>query len=226
MKIKEKVVEYMERSAYRPMLKKELMKVFQINKSQKGDFSEVLKEMEKEGQIIKTKSNRYAIPEKLDLVVGRLEVFQKGFGFLVSENPDAEDLFVPPGAMNGAMNGDRVIGRIEVQSTGSDRNEGEIIRILKRHNKEIVGTYESSKNFGFVTPDDKRIHQDIFIPKVNPVKPMRAKRLCVRWKSGPRVDGLLKERLSKFWDISRIREWIFSLLSKSTNCLWNFRRKS
>ena len=165
MKIKEKVVEYMERSAYRPMLKKELMKVFHINKSQKGDFSEVLKEMEKEGQIIKTKSNRYAIPEKLDLVVGRLEVFQKGFGFLVSENPDAEDLFVPPGAMNGAMNGDRVIGRIEVQSTGSDRNEGEIIRILKRHNKEIVGTYESSKNFGFVTPDDKRIHQDIFIPK-------------------------------------------------------------
>lgn len=147
------------------MLKKELMEAFDIDKSQRKEFGEALKEMEEEGQIIKTKSKRYAVPERLDLVVGRLEVFQKGFGFLIPEKKDSEDLFIPPGAMNGAMNNDKVIGRIESPKTEKSRAEGEIIRIIKRENKEIVGTYESSKNFGFVIPDDKRIQQDIFIPK-------------------------------------------------------------
>ena len=189
MKIKERLLDYMERSAYKPMLKKELMDAFSIDKNQRKEFGEALKEMEKEGYIIQTKTNRYAVPERLDLVVGRLEVFPKGFGFLISEKKDSEDLFIPPGAMNGAMNNDRVIGRIESPKTETSRAEGEIIRIIKRGNKEIVGTYESSKNFGFVIPDDKRIQQDIFIPKGKEKgASTRQKVVCqiVKWPEGRR----------------------------------------
>ena len=189
MKIKEKLLDYMERSAYKPMLKKELMEAFDIDKGQRKEFGETLKDMEKEGLIIQTKSKRYAVPERLDLVVGRLEVFPKGFGFLISEKKDTEDLFIPPGAMNGAMNNDRVIGRIESPKTETSRGEGEIIRIIKRGNKEIVGTYESSKNFGFVIPDDKRIQQDIFIPKGSEKgATTRQKVVCeiVKWPEGRR----------------------------------------
>ena len=42
--------------------------------------------------------------------------------------------------------------------------EGEVVRILERANRTIVGTFELEKHFGFVIPDDKRISQDIFIP--------------------------------------------------------------
>ena len=189
MKIKEKLLDYMERSAYKPLLKKELMQAFNIDKSQQKEFSQALNDMENEGLIIQTKTNRYAVPERLDLVVGRLEVFPKGFGFLISEKKDSEDLFIPPGAMNGAMNSDKVIGRIESPKTETSRAEGEIIRIIKRCNKEIVGTYESSKNFGFVIPDDKRIQQDIFIPKGSEKgATTRQKVVCniVKWPEGRR----------------------------------------
>ncbi len=189
MKIKEKLLDYMERSAYKPMLKKELMQAFNIEKSQQKEFSQALNDMEKEGLIIQTKTNRYAVPERLDLVVGRLQVFPKGFGFLISEKKDSDDLFIPPGAMNGAMNNDKVIGRIESPKTETSRAEGEIIRIIKRSNAEIVGTYESSKNFGFVIPDDKRIQQDIFIPKGSENgASTRQKVVCkiVKWPEGRR----------------------------------------
>ena len=189
MKIKEKLLDYMERSAYKPLLKKELMQAFKIDRSQEKEFSQALKDMEKEGLIIQTKTNRYAVPERLDLVVGRLEVFPKGFGFLISEKKDSDDLFIPPGAMNGAMNNDKVIGRIESPKTETNRAEGEIIRIIKRCNEEIVGTYESSKNFGFVIPDDKRIQQDIFIPRGSEKgASTRQKVVCkiVKWPEGRR----------------------------------------
>jgi len=200
LKIKEKLLDYMERSAYKPMLKKELMQAFNIDKGQQKEFGQALNDMEKEGLIIQTKTNRYAVPERLDLVVGRLEVFPKGFGFLISEKKDSEDLFIPPSAMNGAMNSDKVIGRIESPKTETSRAEGEIIRIIKRCNKEIVGTYESSKNFGFVIPDDKRIQQDIFIPKGNEKgASTRQKVVCniVKWPEGRRKspEGKISEIL-------------------------------
>jgi len=67
--------------------------------------------------------------------------------------------------LNGAMHNDRVIARMSRKMGNGKRAEGEIIRIIERVNKEIVGTFESSKNFGFVVSDDKRINYDIYIPK-------------------------------------------------------------
>ena len=73
-------------------------------------------------------------------------------------------MFIPADGMNGAMHNDRVIARISGKSSAERSYEGEIIRILYRANKEIVGCFEN-KNFGFVKPDDPRIHFDIFIPR-------------------------------------------------------------
>ena len=62
------------------------------------------------------------------------------------------------------MNGDIYSQNIKGKR-GKKKAEGEIVRILERANKTIVGVYEDSRNFGFVVADDKRIHHDIFIPK-------------------------------------------------------------
>ena len=63
------------------------------------------------------------------------------------------------------MNGDRVVARVAPSEIPGRSREGEIIRVVERANKRIVGTFESSKTFGFVTPDDTKLSQDIFIPK-------------------------------------------------------------
>ncbi|MDR5658965.1 ribonuclease R [Serpentinicella sp. ANB-PHB4] len=165
MTIKERIVEFMRELAYSPMLEEELHAALDIDKKQRKVFKKLLKEMEEEGLIIKTRKKRYGVPERMGLIVGRLESHSKGYGFVVSDLPDVNDVFIPSNYMNGAMHQDRVIARVNVMSDNTKKCEGEVIRILHRNNEEIVGTYEDSRNFGFVVPDDNKLNMDIFIPK-------------------------------------------------------------
>ncbi len=165
MSVKEKLLEFMYEKAYSPMLEEELMNIFDISKKEKEDFSNLLDDMVKEGVVIRTRKKRYGATERMGLIIGRLQVHQRGYGFIISDRPEIEDAFVPANFMNGAMNNDRVIARVSEVNSETKKSEGEIIRILERANKEIVGIYEDSRNFGFVVPDDPRINSDIFIPK-------------------------------------------------------------
>lgn len=164
MNIRETMVSFMEEQAYKPMNIKELERVFGISKEDKNDFSKILKSMEKEGLIVKTRTEHYGVPERMGLVVGKLQGHQKGFAFVIPET-DRPDVFVTSSNLNGAMHSDRVVVKIVKEVPGGKKCEGEIIRILERGNKEVIGVYEDSKNYGFVVPDEKRIYQDIFIPK-------------------------------------------------------------
>ena len=65
--------------------------------------------------------------------------------------------------LNSAMNNDKVLVRITTERSSFTKREGEVIRILERANNKVVGTFESSRTFGFVVPDDSRLNQDIFI---------------------------------------------------------------
>lgn len=165
--IKERIVEFMRTSAYNPMLEEELAEALGIEKSDRKIFSNLLEEMTAEGLIIQTRKKRFGVPERMGLIVGRLQGHAKGFGFIISDLPEVEDVFIPSNLMNGAMNHDRVVARINQVNTSTRRAEGEVIRILERANKEIVGTYEDSRNFGFVVPDDNKINVDVFIPKAD-----------------------------------------------------------
>ncbi len=164
MNITESIISFMEEQAYKPMTIQELARIFDIKKADIKDFKNVLKVMESDGKIIKTRTDHYGIPEKMGLLVGKFQGHQKGFGFVILGS-DKPDIYIPASAVNGAMNGDKVIAKILKEDNGGKKCEGEISRILERVNKTIIGTYEDSKNFGFVVADDKRIHQDIFISR-------------------------------------------------------------
>lgn len=123
----------------------------------------LLNELEEEGEVVRTRTNRYGLPERMNLLRGEVIMHPKGFAFIKTEE-DLDDVFVPPGEMNGAMNKDRVLVRMQSESAGA-RPEGTIIRILSRGTSQTVGTFKDDRSFGFVIPDDKRIPSDIFIPK-------------------------------------------------------------
>ncbi|MCQ1528326.1 ribonuclease R [Lutispora saccharofermentans] len=165
MELLDRILEYMREEAYNPMLISELAGALKVDEEAMSELEETLKYMESDGYIIKTRKKRYGLPERMNLIVGRLQGSQKGFGFLIPDNPDIRDLYIPVENLNGAMHNDRVIARITKGSIGTMKSEGEIIRILKRANEQIVGTFESNKRFGFVVPDDARIYQDIFISR-------------------------------------------------------------
>ncbi|AKA70946.1 ribonuclease R [Clostridium scatologenes] len=164
MNIRETLINFMTEQAYKPMNMRELERVFDIKKAERKVFEKVLEEMERDGDVVKTRTEYYGIPERMGLVVGKLQGHPKGFGFVITDD-DKPDIFILSSYMNGAMNGDKVVVKITREENRGKKCEGEIIRILERANKTVIGVYEDSRNFGFVVPEEKRIHQDVFIPK-------------------------------------------------------------
>jgi len=162
---KERIVAFMQESAYKPMLLKELAVILEVPASDRELFSQVLAELEEEGRIFKTHANRYCVPSRLNLVVGKIQGHERGYGFLIPDDEMLEDIFIPAEGLNGAMHGDKAVVRVNKKSSADRRMEGEVVRILKRANKTVVGTFEKSLNFGFVVPDNKRISGDIFVSK-------------------------------------------------------------
>jgi ribonuclease R len=161
----EKLLDYMKEEAYKPLTVSELEEAMEIeDSSQFKDFVKTLVYMEEKGLVVRTRSNRYGLPEKMSLVRGRVSAHAKGYAFVVPEEPGYDDIFIPPGETNNALNGDIVLAKVTKESSGA-RREGTIVRILERGVKQVVGTYTESANFGFVIPDDKKFNGDIFIPK-------------------------------------------------------------
>ncbi|HHV66003.1 MAG TPA: ribonuclease R, partial [Peptococcaceae bacterium] len=162
---KERILAFMREDAYKPLLFDELAIVLDVPKSDIELFRQVLNELEQEGKIFRTHKNRYGVPERMSLIVGKLQGNERGYGFVIPDDETLDDIFIPADGLNGAMHNDRVIARYTKKVIGDRSAEGEIIRILERANKTVVGTFESSRYFGFVVPDDKRISGDIFVPR-------------------------------------------------------------
>ena len=98
----------------------------------------------------------------MDLLVGLLQVKSRGFGFVSDEDEPSKEWYISASDMGGAMDGDRVMVR-KKRATGGTREEGEIIRVLKRARTTVVGTLKTYTGYGFVAPDDKHLSMAIFV---------------------------------------------------------------
>ncbi len=161
--MKKRILEFMERAAYRPLSAEELWQVLSL-KDQQG-FRKALQELEKDGRIICTRKMKYGLPEKMNLAVGKLQGHSGGYGFLIQDSPGLPDVFISADNLNGALHNDRVVARFLGRSWDGAKQEGEVIRILQRANASIVGTFEKGGKYSFVKPDENRISVDIFIPR-------------------------------------------------------------
>ena len=158
---KEKVLEFINSKDYFPMGLKDIEVIMQVPHEDREIFSNIIEDLEKEGKIIKSKKGKIMKPEELKLYVGQLTGNSRGFGFVKVDGLE-EDIFIPANAMNNAMHKDTVMVKLNPSSRGK-RQEGEVVKIIKRGMDGIVGTYQSVKGYGFVIPDDKKIADDIFI---------------------------------------------------------------
>lgn len=100
----------------------------------------------------------------MELKEGKFIANERGYAFIEVEG-EKKDIFIAKNNTKDAMNGDKVIVKILKEKTDGKAKEGKIVKVVSRANKKIVGTFQKSRNFGFVKPDDKKITSDIFISK-------------------------------------------------------------
>lgn len=162
----QELLDFMRETAYKPMTYQELEVHFRIEGAAEfKEFLKLLNKLEDEGKVIRTRNERYGVPERMNLLRGKIQAHAKGFAFLIPDEKDHPDVYLHANDLKSAMNGDIVLVRITSQSEGGGRMEGEVARIVQRAVTQIVGTFENHEVYGFVIPDDKRINRDIFIAK-------------------------------------------------------------
>ena len=132
-------------------------------------FRRRLKTLVAEGALVLTKRGLYGLPEKMDLVVGRVNMHPNGFAFVETETRLEDvvgDVYVAGPHVNEAMHGDRVVVRIE-RRREDGRAEGRIVRILERGATVVVGRFDVDAGTGlaFVVPFDRRLVMDVHVPK-------------------------------------------------------------
>lgn len=167
-KRKKVILDLMDAEFYVPMKEKELAVMLQVSKEDRGELNRILNELLAEGKLSLTKKGKFIKAKHSDReLIGTFISHPKGFGFVEIEGRD-EDLYIPENFVNGAFHKDTVkVALLSTQSAGQNgrRQEAQVIEILARGMKQIVGIYDkNNKNFGFVIPDNTKISEDVFVP--------------------------------------------------------------
>ena len=160
------LLDLMKEQSYKPMTYQELEK--KVGLSSAVEFKEFLKllvKLESEGKVVRANNERYGLPERMNLVRGRIQAHAKGFAFLIPEDTTHSDVYIGANDLKSAMNGDTVLVKVTKNDVSGGRMEGEVERIVTRAVTQVVGILDLHESFAFVIPDDNRINKDIFIPK-------------------------------------------------------------
>lgn len=216
--LKEAILSLMNKKSYKPLQAETLIDALPDKSFTADKFWQVLLELEQEGRILKNRKEAYGLPERLGFVAGRFQQTSKGFGFVIPDNKieyvklatgesvkqEKPDIFIPAAKSATAMNNDRVLALITSAPTGK-KPEGEIVRVLSHANNKVVGIFHQSKEYGFVTPDDKRIGQDVYVMRkhFNGAKDMQKVMVeLTQWpQENRKAEGKIIEVLGNLGDV-------------------------
>src|SRR5438093_7172347 len=164
---RDQVLMLMRERVHHPAGMRELLQVLKIPRDERVTFKRHIKSLVTSGDLVQIRGHRFGLPEKMDLYVGRLQTHRAGYGFVIPERPlepAGGDIYISGPHLNEAMQGDRVVVRIERVKEGG-RAEGRIIRILERANEWIVGRYDRGDDgMGFVVAFERRVLMEHFLP--------------------------------------------------------------
>lgn len=174
---KAKLLELVQDPAYVPMKLKELAMLLGVPREHRDELKDVMDALVSDGKVGISKRGKYGKPEHTAMV-GVFSGNARGFGFVTIEGRE-QDVFIPADKVGEAMHGDTVQLVISEQN-GARRAEGTIVRVTEHVNRDIVGYYQKSKNFGFVIPDNRKIDKDIFIPQGKDMGAVNGHKVVVR----------------------------------------------
>lgn len=160
----ERLAQLVSHPNYQPMEQAALARRLQIPPAEMKAFGEFLEQEEKTGRIMIVRHKFYILPKRLGFIVGHLQMNERGFGFLVPQDPAEADFYVGNEDTGTALHGDLVLARHKEQRRGRDeRLRGEVAKVLQRKRRQLVGTLRKTPLFYYVVPDETRIPRDIYV---------------------------------------------------------------
>ncbi|TKC01381.1 ribonuclease R [Pedobacter cryotolerans] len=125
---------------------------------------EILVEQTEKGIFIRPERGKFRLKDLKTFVTGTVDMTADGSAFIVPDDEFEKDIFVAPRKLKNALNGDKVKVYVFAKKTSGRKNEGEVVEIISRVKTDFIGVAKVSERFAFVIADDRKMHQDIFVP--------------------------------------------------------------
>lgn len=141
---------------------KQLARKAQVKK--KDDLKQVsnfIYDLELQGQIKEISEGTYAANAALNAVTGIVDHVSSRFAY-IRIGEDQQDIYVKAKDLGSAVDGDTVAVTV-FKTRHGEHPEGKVVEVIKRGRTRYVGRIEVSKNYSFVVPDYRKMHQDFFV---------------------------------------------------------------
>ncbi len=162
MNAKLSLLEKIRDGSFALLTDEQIVKKLRLGKKEAPVVRDMLHALCREGELLCDARFRYGTAEQFGALRGTVSGNERGFGFFIPEDNTLPDLFLPHRSLKGALHGDTVLA-IPVNG-GRMGDEGEVLAILARGKREIVGTFFPDHKGGYLRPDEKKFSVDVYIP--------------------------------------------------------------
>jgi ribonuclease R len=170
--MEERILNLLGQKDYVPLSADNLQRHLRVPPEREPEFARALRKLERAGEVVCIKGNRFIRPSEADLIPGRIRMNRAGKGFLAPDDSSLKEIAIPESATGTALHEDRVLVRRDVRRKNfrdGDQETGTVVRILERKRTQIVGTLAQGRNSLYVIPDDPRMPHDIYVPPAKDV---------------------------------------------------------
>ncbi len=147
------ILDYLKLRHHHAVTLKTILSHFNLPAHERRFLKRLLAEMVETGLIVRAAGNHYKVPAQREMVTGKVQKFDEGFGFVVPEEEGAPDLYLSPRAAQGLVQGDRVLARVDRRGR---RASGTVVRVIERAHERVVGRIERFKRACLVIPFDTK----------------------------------------------------------------------
>ena len=168
LRYRQRILDHLSQDSYRPMKQRDLFKDMRIDPDDHEFFNEAIEDLLDSGRIVLGSTQQVQLPEAGDELQGKIKVNQRGFGFVIPDEPVREgDIFIPPSNVADAVTGDTVIIKLEKRHGARDGGRrsrvGRVIRVVERGFAHYVGTLQKKGTQWLVEPDGTSMRDPIVI---------------------------------------------------------------
>ena len=223
MERKEKILSYINSREYVPLKYDEMKNVLAVPDGDEEEFKALLSELISEGRIFLTKKNRYDSYKRAGVIRGKLRcVPYNGCGFVVSEEENVPDIYIPGSEMLDAYNDDTVLAVIDIAKNEKGKNEGHIIGIAERGNSRISCVVKYlEEGYYHLSPDSPKIFASVRVKEEDALGAKEGDRVLIEISEYPQKKVIIGHVVSVFGSADELKSRIDAIITEHS-IKWEF----